>query len=874
MTRFILKYKKVDDKYGEQKVINKTIDRELHKKFGTKISHRESNFSVNGLQFADVESDDLHGILQSYNDHDYIEYAEEDYPVSMNVVYGTEQRVYGVMIGQCYIDLHRFALVYNSEDQVPKQPIEGVPNNDIVSYFGDSEYSNRVIVQECGYKYDGNVTIFFCPEVDPAVDDIPVACIEFKYCQSLNEIEIWTYTYDDRNGVEHLASKPISLWYNSKKSNEDKPRSPPDDPEIDKEYVIGDYALGDWENHDGEMAVWNGSSWTFSEYVKWNKLNAVSPITINNVLTPQRLTDTDDSFEFKKETASYKVSKLVPGCKECDSPLCKYCDIQSKIKFTYTKTGELTYEAVSPITQTISAETPHTDMYTATPVFRSYGYLDKVPNMSTGAIKSTRYGKYSNIYVFNDEGDQSFETEKPIVAILDTGVDYNHVKLKDHCIAGYDFINDDNDPMDDHGHGTHCAGIVGNSARIMPIKVLNSNGSGSYSAIILGIGFAADNGASVCSMSLSGSGNSQALKDTIDAHPNIIMTCAAGNSGQNADLNPAYPAAYDCPNIISVAAVDDNNNLAYFSNYGMESVDLGAPGVNIYSTLPGNKYGEMSGTSMATPYVSKCVATLGSKTTESFFKHVVPTASLLGRVKYNGVAPKVGSRDPDYYLDGGTRVGWIAWDFDCEKINLWCNQAKPAMLPYFFYAWYKKDVVFIFTTDADATTYFTNNPDSLSNGLLIQIGNLFKRYNGTAWEYEAGWILLNSWGCISSGINSICCDRISVNYDLSTVVNPTLIGEEFQLVDENYDARYIPDTPVRPIYTCELSTYFADSITGKSTILKVTEIEAEDSDINEYIKNTTLHSSIVFNSPGTSLVNNLYDGSSAFGIGKHSNVDS
>ena len=110
-------------------------------------------------------------------------------------------------------------------------------------------------------------------------------------------------------------------------------------------------------------------------------------------------------------------------------------------------------------------------------------------------------------------------------------------------------------------------------------------------------------GADVISISWGGNGFDQALKDAIDASPALVV-CAAGNSGQNNDNSPVYPASYASANIISVAASDQNDNLASFSNYGTVSVDIAAPGVDIYSTKPGSLYGTVSGTSMAVPYVA------------------------------------------------------------------------------------------------------------------------------------------------------------------------------------------------------------------------------------------------------------------------------
>ncbi len=213
-----------------------------------------------------------------------------------------------------------------------------------------------------------------------------------------------------------------------------------------------------------------------------------------------------------------------------------------------------------------------------------------------------------------------------VIAVVDTGVDYNHPDLSsniwtnmgetscsdgidndgngyiDDC-HGWDFVGNDNDPMDYDGHGTHVAGTiaaVGNNslgtagvmwkAQIMPVRFLGVSGSGTTADAISAILYANAKGAHIINNSWGGGGYSQALKDAVDAS-NAVVVCAAGNAGTNNDSTPFYPASYTSSNIIAVAATDHNDNLATFSNYGATSVDVGAPGVNIYSTIPNLSYG-------------------------------------------------------------------------------------------------------------------------------------------------------------------------------------------------------------------------------------------------------------------------------------------
>ncbi|MFZ5916577.1 MAG: S8 family serine peptidase [Chloroflexota bacterium] len=205
-----------------------------------------------------------------------------------------------------------------------------------------------------------------------------------------------------------------------------------------------------------------------------------------------------------------------------------------------------------------------------------------------------------------------------IIAVIDTGVDLDHPDLAAKLVDGYDFANLDTTPDDDHGHGTHVAGITAavtdNSlgvaglawqASIMPVKVLDSSGSGWLSDVAGGIVYAADNGAQVINLSLGGPDSDSTLSEAIDhAHDQgVFIAAAAGNNGNNTLL---YPAAEE--HVVGVAATDSGDARAYFSNYGAH-VDIAAPGVSIYSTYPGS-YATMSGTSMATPFVAGLAALL------------------------------------------------------------------------------------------------------------------------------------------------------------------------------------------------------------------------------------------------------------------------
>ena len=208
-----------------------------------------------------------------------------------------------------------------------------------------------------------------------------------------------------------------------------------------------------------------------------------------------------------------------------------------------------------------------------------------------------------------------------VVAVIDSGVDYNHQDLSTNIwtnpgeiagnsidddsngfvddTRGWDFVNDDNDPIDSNDHGTHVAGTiaaVGNNstgvtgvcwaAKIMVLRFLDAFGSGDTANAISAIEYANAKGAHVINNSWGGGGFSQALKDAIDASSAVVV-CSAGNDGTDNDgTTPDYPASYTSSNIIAVAATDQDDDLASFSNYGATSVDVAAPGTNIYSSKP------------------------------------------------------------------------------------------------------------------------------------------------------------------------------------------------------------------------------------------------------------------------------------------------
>jgi subtilisin family serine protease len=243
---------------------------------------------------------------------------------------------------------------------------------------------------------------------------------------------------------------------------------------------------------------------------------------------------------------------------------------------------------------------------------------------------------------------QTQGSRKVVVAVIDTGVDYNHQDLHNNIWTrpaslapyvdaelgmfddrhGFDAADNDGDPMDDNGHGTHCAGIIGAEGdnndgiagvnwqvEIMPLKFLSRNGSGSTKDAIECINYVvarkrAGVNVRIISASWGSTAQSRALGDAIKraGEEGILFVAAAGNSSTNNDRQPHYPSNYNYPNVLSVAALTRLDVLARFSNYGAKTVHLAAPGAEIMSTWPQNQYEEHSGTSMATPVVSGVAA--------------------------------------------------------------------------------------------------------------------------------------------------------------------------------------------------------------------------------------------------------------------------
>ena len=300
--------------------------------------------------------------------------------------------------------------------------------------------------------------------------------------------------------------------------------------------------------------------------------------------------------------------------------------------------------------------------------------------------------------------DVSTGSSQVVVAVIDTGIDYDNADLAANMwvnpnagsdgfgydLHGYDFANNDSDPMDDNGHGTHVAGIIGAvgnngtgvtgvnwSVSLMSVKSLNADGSGYLSEALRAINYVTmmrsvyDVNVRVINASWGSTTFSAAMNTAIQAAGNagILFVTAAGNNAANNDATGQYPANYAATNILSVAASDKKDSLAGFSNYGAATVDVAAPGVTIYSTLLDDTYGAYSGTSMAAPYVSAiaalCWAVDANATVDEVREAIIDgcetTTGLTGKVVSNGRVNAYNTLEIiQSQMDAGPSIGSVA----------------------------------------------------------------------------------------------------------------------------------------------------------------------------------------------------------------------
>jgi thermitase len=284
-------------------------------------------------------------------------------------------------------------------------------------------------------------------------------------------------------------------------------------------------------------------------------------------------------------------------------------------------------------------------------------------------------------YVFAQQAWDS-RTSCSKVAVLDTGIQYNHPDISPNLwhnpdeiqsngkdddkngwvddYYGLNIVKGRGSGVDDDGHGTHVAGTAGGrgnnatgvaglcwSSSLMAVKFMDSNGRGSTSDAVDGIDYAIREGARIINCSFGSSKKSSALNDEVNyaKSKNTLLVVAAGNDGDNIDSDPIYPASFTQGNILTVAATTSSGALASYSNYGKKAVDVGAPGDKIFSTYLGSTYKVLSGTSMAAPLVSATAAMLRKKDSDLTYteikdairNHTQPLASLSGKSVSGGL---------------------------------------------------------------------------------------------------------------------------------------------------------------------------------------------------------------------------------------------
>lgn len=376
-----------------------------------------------------------------------------------------------------------------------------------------------------------------------------------------------------------------------------------------------------------------------------------------------------------------------------------------------------------------------------------------------------------------------------VVAVIDSGVDYNHPDLSSVIwnntdeidgngidddgngfvddVRGWDFVQNDNEPMDFNEHGTHVAGTIGAAGNngvggvgvcwkstIMPIRVLDSVGSGTAGNIALAVDYAVANGARIINMSFSGIGFSTPLLNAIAAanSAGVLVIAAAGNDGTDNGTTPNYPASYNQSNIISVAATDQNDALATTSNYGVTSVDMAAPGVNIYSTVP-----------PARTMVTGCSWNFDDGTTQGW-----SVTDTVGVTTEDANSPSNSITDSPLATNYANNMQYEAWAPACnltgkEGAVLEMVFNLDTVSPDGFYP-----AVFNGTTKKTLTGYTGNSGGWVSDS-----------FDMTAWDNTStarvGWILQTDASVVADGVH---VDDVTV-----TIPGTTHVGSEYTFLN-------------------------------------------------------------------------------------------
>jgi subtilisin family serine protease len=327
-----------------------------------------------------------------------------------------------------------------------------------------------------------------------------------------------------------------------------------------------------------------------------------------------------------------------------------------------------------------------------------------------------------------DAWDLTTGSDAVTVAVIDTGIAYTHPDLQPNIwlnddpvdgvdndangrvddLRGWDFAFNDNDPADDNdnGHGTHVAGTIGArgnnglgvtgvnwNVKLMAVKAADANGDLEEAWIVQAFQYACANGARVINGSFGGPDFPQAMLDAINACPGALFVFAAGNNGTNNDFVPAYPCNLVALNVVCVAANDSTDDLAGFSNFGVSSVDLAAPGAGILSTVPGD-YDTLNGTSMAAPHVAGVAALILSL--NPFASSAALRQALLSGVDVKpgltGLVATGGRLNawrplPPVGLTAGAATARNVWTNNATVSSFWSGATDPAGIDGYSFSW-------------------------------------------------------------------------------------------------------------------------------------------------------------------------------------------
>lgn len=358
--------------------------------------------------------------------------------------------------------------------------------------------------------------------------------------------------------------------------------------------------------------------------------------------------------------------------------------------------------------------------------------------------------------------DTRTDSSAVTVAVVDSGIDYNHPDLQLNIwenddpvdgvdndangrvddVRGWDFANGDSDPMDDNDHGTHVAGTVGargnNTAgvtgvnwrvKLMPVKAGDASGGLEESWIIQGFQYACANGAKVINGSFGGYGDLPlGILDAINACPGALFVFAAGNESNNNDGIPAWPCSLPAQNIVCVAATTQSDTLAGFSNFGANNVDLGAPGVDVLSTLPGNAYDSWAGTSMASPHVAGAAALVLAErpalTPVELRRALIlaadPKASLTGLVGSGGRLNVRRALTQEVTVPAGLAAqsaspSFNSWSNGNTAVASWSGAADASGIDGYSFAW-SPDATFVPDEVKDVEESVTSTSANLPDG--------------------------------------------------------------------------------------------------------------------------------------------------------------